>query len=67
VFNMEGGFCATQAMCTHRQGPLSEGSFDNTTVTCPLHARPNQRVDGRGVAWPGEGSASRPYRVTVDG
>src|SRR5262245_5936848 len=22
VFNIEGGFCATQAMCTHRQGPL---------------------------------------------
>src|SRR5215510_6401114 len=37
VFNIEGGFCATQAMCTHRQGPLSEGSLDGTTVTCPLH------------------------------
>ena len=29
--------CATQAMCTHKQGPLSEGSLDGTTVTCPLH------------------------------
>jgi hypothetical protein len=28
VFNIEGGFCATQARCTHRQGPLSEGTLD---------------------------------------
>ncbi len=26
VFNVEGGFCATQARCPHRQGPLSEGT-----------------------------------------
>src|SRR5262245_18520782 len=37
VFNIDGGFCATQAMCTHRQAPLSEGSVDDATVTCPLH------------------------------
>jgi nitrite reductase/ring-hydroxylating ferredoxin subunit len=27
VFNVEGGFCAAQARCTHRQGPLSEGTL----------------------------------------
>src|SRR5262249_55034872 len=37
VFNIEGGFCATQARCTHRQGPLSEGPLDGSTGTCPLH------------------------------
>ena len=37
VFSVAGGFCATQAMCTHRAGPLSEGAVDDTTVTCPLH------------------------------
>src|SRR5262245_5677808 len=37
VFNVDGGFCATQAMCTHKQAPLSEGSVDDATVTCPLH------------------------------
>src|SRR6185295_13212530 len=41
VFNIEGGFCATQATCTHRQGPLSEGSLDGTQVTCW------QRTSGR--------------------
>lgn len=33
VFSVEGGFCATQARCTHRQGPLSEGTRDGSTVT----------------------------------
>jgi nitrite reductase/ring-hydroxylating ferredoxin subunit len=37
VFNVDGGFCATQARCTHRQGPLTEGTIDGSTVTCPLH------------------------------
>src|SRR6185436_14269140 len=37
VFSVAGGFCATQARCTHRQGPLSEGTLDGSTVTCPLH------------------------------
>ena len=66
VFNIEGGFCATQAMCTHKQGPLSEGSLDSTTVTCPLHG-------ARFNVWTGavlHGPARDPlntYRVTVDG
>jgi uncharacterized protein YbjT (DUF2867 family) len=37
VFNVDGGFCATQALCTHKQAPLSEGILDGSTVTCPLH------------------------------
>ena len=66
VFNIEGGFCATQAMCTHRQGPLSEGSLDGTTVTCPLHG-------AQFNVWTGavlRGPATDPletYRVTVEG
>jgi hypothetical protein len=26
VFNVAGRFCATQSKCTHRQGPLNEGT-----------------------------------------
>ena len=37
VFNVDGQLCATQARCTHKQGPLSEGTLDGSTVTCPLH------------------------------
>ena len=37
VFNVDGNFCATQATCTHRGGPLGQGQLDGSTVTCPLH------------------------------
>jgi uncharacterized protein YbjT (DUF2867 family)/nitrite reductase/ring-hydroxylating ferredoxin subunit len=66
VFSIEGGFCATQARCTHRQGPLSEGSLDGSTVTCPLHG-------AQFNVWTGavlRGPAKEPletYRVTVEG
>jgi uncharacterized protein YbjT (DUF2867 family)/nitrite reductase/ring-hydroxylating ferredoxin subunit len=66
VFSVEGGFCATQATCTHRQGPLSEGTLDGSTVTCPLHG-------AQFNVWTGavlRGPASEPlrtYAVNVDG
>jgi nitrite reductase/ring-hydroxylating ferredoxin subunit len=37
VFNVDGGFCATQATCPHLEGPLNEGTLDGSTVTCPWH------------------------------
>jgi nitrite reductase/ring-hydroxylating ferredoxin subunit len=37
VFNVAGRVCATQAKCTHRGGPLNEGTLDGSTVTCPYH------------------------------
>jgi nitrite reductase/ring-hydroxylating ferredoxin subunit len=66
VFSVAGGFCATQAMCTHKAGPLSEGTVDDTTVTCPLHG---SKFD----IWTGavlHGPATVPlktYPVIVDG
>lgn len=65
VFSVEGGFCATQARCTHGQGPLSEGTFDGSTVPCPLHSSLIQSADGRHAARPGVGAET--YRVMVDG
>src|SRR5262245_4175218 len=66
VFNIEGGFCATQAMCTHRQGPLSEGSLDGTTVTCPLHGAQFNVWTGAVLRGPAE-EPLKTYRVAVDG
>jgi uncharacterized protein YbjT (DUF2867 family)/nitrite reductase/ring-hydroxylating ferredoxin subunit len=66
VFSAAGGLCATQALCTHRAGPLSEGAVDDTMVTCPLHGA---RFD----IWTGAvlgGPATEPlktYRVLVEG
>jgi uncharacterized protein YbjT (DUF2867 family)/nitrite reductase/ring-hydroxylating ferredoxin subunit len=66
VFNIEGGFCATQATCTHRQGPLSEGSLDGTTVTCPLHGAQFNVWTGAVVRGPAR-DPLKTYRVTVEG
>jgi uncharacterized protein YbjT (DUF2867 family)/nitrite reductase/ring-hydroxylating ferredoxin subunit len=66
VFSVEGGFCATQARCPHRQGPLSEGTLDGSTVTCPLHG-------AQFNVWTGavlRGPATQPlktYSVTIEG
>ncbi len=66
VFNIEGGFCATQAMCTHRQGPLTEGSLDGSTVTCPLHGAQFNVWTGAVLRGPAK-DPLKTYRVTVDG
>jgi len=66
VFNIEGGFCATQARCPHRQGPLSEGSLDGSTVTCPLHGAQFNVWTGAVLRGPAK-DPLKTYRVTVDG
>jgi len=66
IFNIEGGFCATQARCTHKQGPLSEGSLDGTTVTCPLHGAQFNVWTGAVLRGPAR-DPLKTYRVTVDG
>jgi nitrite reductase/ring-hydroxylating ferredoxin subunit len=66
VFNVSGRFCATQAKCTHRQGPLSEGKLDGSTVTCPYHGAQFDVCTGAVL----RGPAAAPikiYRVAVDG
>jgi nitrite reductase/ring-hydroxylating ferredoxin subunit len=66
VFNVAGSFCATQAKCTHRGGPLSEGKLDGSTVTCPWHGSQFNVCTGAVL----RGPATEPiktYRVIVEG
>ena len=37
ICKLEGAFYAFQEFCTHRGGPLSEGSFQSGQVQCPWH------------------------------
>jgi nitrite reductase/ring-hydroxylating ferredoxin subunit len=51
IARLEGKFYAFQEFCTHRFGPLSEGSFENGQVICPWHGscfdlRTGKAIDG---------------------
>ena len=66
VFNVDGGFCATQARCTHRQGPLHEGTLEGSTVTCPWHGAQFNVCTGAVLRGPAK-DPIKTYPVTVDG
>jgi uncharacterized protein YbjT (DUF2867 family)/nitrite reductase/ring-hydroxylating ferredoxin subunit len=66
VFNVGGTFCATQDKCTHRQGPLSKGKLDGSTVTCPLHGSQFNVCTGEVLRGPAT-DPLKTYRVIVDG
>jgi nitrite reductase/ring-hydroxylating ferredoxin subunit len=66
VFNVGGGFCATQSKCTHRGGPLSEGKLEGSTVTCPYHGAQFNVCTGAVLRGPAKDPLAR-YRVSVEG
>jgi nitrite reductase/ring-hydroxylating ferredoxin subunit len=66
VYNVDGGFYATQDACTHADGPLSEGDLKESTVICPWHGSCFDVTTGAVTCGP----ATRPlrtYRVVVEG
>lgn len=66
VFNVNGTFCATQAKCTHRQGPLNKGKLEGSTVTCPLHGAQFNVCTGAVLRGPAKDPLTT-YSVVVDG
>jgi nitrite reductase/ring-hydroxylating ferredoxin subunit len=66
VFAVAGNLCATQAKCTHKQGPLKEGALDGSTVTCPWHGSQFNVCTGAVLRGPAV-EPLRTYRVTVEG
>ncbi len=65
IFNIEGTLYATQAECTHRGGPLCEGSIWGGVVTCPWHGSEFNIKTGEVI----EGPADKPlqtYEVSVE-
>jgi len=66
VFNVAGTFCATQAKCTHRGGPLNEGKLEGSTVTCPWHGAQFNVCTGAVLRGPATDPV-KTYRVVVEG
>jgi uncharacterized protein YbjT (DUF2867 family)/nitrite reductase/ring-hydroxylating ferredoxin subunit len=66
VFNVAGRFYATQEKCTHKQGPLSEGKLDGSTVTCPIHGAQFNVLTGDVLHGPAK-DPLKTYHVIVDG
>ena len=66
LFNIEGSYYAIDDTCTHRGGPLSEGSVEGTVVTCPWHGARFDVTSGEGLG-PPAGTAVGSYKVQVNG
>lgn len=66
LFRVDGGFYALSDTCTHRKGPLSEGTVEGTEVTCPWHGAKFDIRSG-GVLGPPAGQAVKSYPVRVTG
>ena len=66
VFNVNGGFCATQAQCTHRQGPMNEGTLEGSIATCPWHGSQFDVCTGAVLRGPAKDPLET-HLVTVEG
>ena len=66
LFNVGGAYYAIDDTCSHRGGPLSQGTVEGKTVTCPWHRSKFDITTGAVIAPPAViGVAS--YRVRVSG
>ncbi len=66
LFNVDGVFYAIGDTCTQRGGPLSQGSLEGTTVTCPWHRASFDVCTGKNLSPPAPQEVAC-YRVKVDG
>jgi 3-phenylpropionate/trans-cinnamate dioxygenase ferredoxin subunit len=66
LFNLGGEFYAIDDTCTHRGGPLSEGSLEGKEVECPWHGARFNIKSGEVTAPPAPKGVTR-YTVRVTG
>lgn len=65
LFRVDGAFYAMSDTCTHRGGPLSEGTVEGTEVTCPWHGAKFDLRTGAVLGPPArQGVRGYPVRVT---
>ena len=66
LFRVGEAFYALSETCTHRGGPLSEGTVEGAEVTCPWHGARFDIKTGA-VLGPPAGREARSYSVRVTG
>ena len=66
LFNVEGTFFAIDNACTHRGGPLGEGTLNGDTVECPWHGA-SFNVKTGAVNDPPAQTDVRSYPVKIEG
>ena len=66
LFNLGGEFYAINDTCTHRGGPLSEGSIEGDEVECPWHRAHFNIKTGEAAAPPASKGVTK-YTVRVTG
>lgn len=52
VYNVNGQFFVTAAICTHEHADLTEGELDGRKVSCPLHGARFDVTNGRVLSPP---------------
>lgn len=66
VFNLNGNFCAIDEHCTHRAGPLSEGSLEGNRLTCPWHGATFDITTGKVMSPPAARDVAC-YKIKLEG
>ena len=66
IANVNGEIHAVSEICTHADGPLSEGYLDAQYVECPWHSSIFNVVDGS-VDGPPASDALRVYATRIEG
>ncbi len=65
VVNIEGDLRVIDALCTHLDGPLSQGGLDGYTISCPWHGSCFDVRDGAVVNRPAKTPLGT-YEVAVE-
>lgn len=52
LYHVDGGFFATDDVCTHDGGPLSDGRLEDHTIACPRHGAKFDIRTGKALTMP---------------
>ena len=66
LFHVGGKFYCLDDVCTHDDGPLSEGAMEDCTISCPRHGAKFDIRDGRALTMPAV-RATASHEVKIQG